>query len=93
MGLSLCFGSFLLIIYKRIRDRTLANQIPAYYYIIQHKMKVVKYPNNSPYWSVSNEKEAKEVPASETLRACTSFDYFICNIPVVICTLGLIFRF
>ena len=26
----------------------------------------------------------KEVPAGEALRACTSFDYFICNIPVVI---------
>ena len=57
--------------------------------------------------SISNGKEApdcskempatfgsealKEVPASEALRACTSFDYFICNIPVAICKLDLVF--
>ena len=35
----------------------------------------------------------KEVPASEALRGCTSFDYFICNIPVVICKLDLEFCF
>ena len=35
----------------------------------------------------------KEVPASGALRACTSFDYFICNIPVVICKLDLVFCF
>ena len=36
---------------------------------------------------------SKEVPASEALQACTSFDYFICNIPVVICKLDLVFCF
>ena len=36
---------------------------------------------------------SKEVPAGEALRACTSFDYFICNIPVVICKLDLVFNF
>ena len=35
----------------------------------------------------------KEVPASEALRACTSFDYFICDIPVVICKLDLVLCF
>ena len=35
----------------------------------------------------------KEVQASEALRAWASFDYFICNIPVVICKLDLVFRF
>ena len=35
----------------------------------------------------------KEVPASEALQACTSFDYFICNIPAVICKLDLVFCF
>ena len=36
----------------------------------------------------------KEVPASEGLRACTFFDYFICiNIPVVMCKLDLVFCF
>ena len=35
----------------------------------------------------------KEVPASEDLRACTFFDYLICNIPVVICKLDLVFCF
>ena len=38
-------------------------------------------------------KALEEVPASEALRACTSFDYFICNIPVVICKLDLVFCF
>ena len=27
----------------------------------------------------------KELPASEALRDCAFFDYFICNIPVAIC--------
>ena len=35
----------------------------------------------------------KEVPASETLRAYTFFDYFICDILVVICKLDLVFCF
>ena len=33
------------------------------------------------------------MPASEALRARTSFDYFICNIPVVTCKLDLVFCF
>ena len=35
----------------------------------------------------------KEVPASEAFRACNSFNYFICNIPVVIRKLDLVFCF
>ena len=35
----------------------------------------------------------KEVPASKALRACISFNYFICNISVLICKLDLVFRF
>ena len=35
----------------------------------------------------------KEVPAGEALQASTSFDYVICNIPVVICKLILCFVF
>ena len=38
-------------------------------------------------------RPSKEVPAGEALRASTSFDYFICNIPVVICKLDLVFCF
>ena len=35
----------------------------------------------------------KELPASEALRACTFLVYFLCNIPVVICKLDLVFCF
>ena len=48
------------------------------------------------YSSVSNGKKrrlSKEVPTSEALRVYTSFDYFICNIPVFICKLDLVFCF
>ena len=38
-------------------------------------------------------RPSKEVPAGEALRPFTSFDYFICNIPVVICKLDLVFFF
>ena len=42
---------------------------------------------------VSAREALKEVPAGEALRACTSFDYFIGSVPVVICKLDLVFCF
>ena len=48
-------------------------------------------PGSEALKEVPGSEALKEVPASEALRACTSFDYFICNIPVVICKLDLVF--
>ena len=53
----------------------------------QEKVKLVNF-----HWKRSADL-SKEVPAGEGLRACASFDHFICNIPVVICKLDLVFCF
>ena len=66
---------------------------------IKERIKLVNFQwkrsaNRSKEVPATFDSEAlEEVPSSEALRACTSFDYFICNIPVVICKLDLVFCF
>ena len=50
-------------------------------------------PSSEALKEMPSSEALKETLSSEALRACTSFDYFICNIPVVICKLDLVFFF
>ena len=54
-------------------------------------MKKRRRPKEVP--AIFGSEALKEGPAGEALGTCTSFNYFTCNIPVVICKLGLYFVF